>query len=344
MTLCDALFHVTGKLLDVTRVFDIPERPAARQHRFDVIATNGDTFALAAATFTEKMDWLEAFATAIPLADLSLHPRAVELQILSRTRSELSNIVQEVTGKGAKPGSGLWKYDQYLELELDAMPQDHTQMPDVFVHLYDTSGHKRVSFFRITAEELLAMSSGVSASAPPQWVELEHDWSWGSRPSMAHPGLLLFKLQLEAAALDPAPLLFPTRAGSLSGGEPSAEGGGGVHGRELFLSNCDMPTSRYSVQVNCFSGRELPASDSTGLLDPYLAINLNGHMHKTKHQRQTRDPHWFEAIVFDDIELPQNSRFAPLLMVGDDAHASNTLTAPMPLMCRFPCSPAGEPL
>jgi hypothetical protein len=264
--------------------------------------------------------------------------------------------------KSKKARPGLWKYEKYLELELDAMPVAVGQIPDVFVHLYDTQVHKRVSYFRITAEELLAMSPTVGKGATdprtgtiaaPQWVELEHDWSWGSRGATVHPGLLLVKLQLQAVPLQGSVGSFSdgeSDGGSFSessGGEAEAEpnfqlppaveqtrqypqlpspthprgkghvlGPGQAQVKTQFLSNCAMPTARFQVQVNCYSGRELPASDATGLLDPYLTIELGGRLRKTGHQRQTRDPHWFEAIVLDDVELPLNSRFAPPLVVG----------------------------
>jgi hypothetical protein len=52
------------------------------------------------------------------------------------------------TTGGTKARLGLWTYERYLELDLNAMPLDADQIPDIIVHLYDTTLHKRVSFCR----------------------------------------------------------------------------------------------------------------------------------------------------------------------------------------------------
>jgi hypothetical protein len=219
---------------------------------------------------------------------------------------------------------------------------------------------------RFTAAELLAMSdtgngrgaAGAATSSRttnlPQWLEMEYDWSWGSRGTMLHPGILLVKLHLEPVLRAPglnssfsdsessggeseresesdlewqqlppgveqarkyAQLPLPSQPQGQGQGSNQGQGQGANPGRALFLSDCAMPSARYQVQVNCYSGRELPAADSNGLLDPYLTVELNGQTKRTKHVRQTRDPHWFEALVFDDVELPKDSQFASPLMV-----------------------------
>jgi len=90
--------------------------------------------------------------------------------------------------------------------------------------------------------------------------------------------------------------------------------------------------SAYQLRCHVYQGRDMPASDANGLMDPYFKVNFNGQRINTKSTQEiknghkqtyrlpsqikkaTIDPLWYSTVCFD-CELPGNPDFFPQVNV-----------------------------
>ena len=69
------------------------------------------------------------------------------------------------------------------------------------------------------------------------------------------------------------------------------------------------------VRVDIFCGRHLPVADAdTGSLDPYIRATVNGVSLQTSVKQDTRNPTFFESLVFE-TQFPQDERLRPPIML-----------------------------
>ena len=83
----------------------------------------------------------------------------------------------------------------------------------------------------------------------------------------------------------------------------------------------DPPTLKlapFEVRVHLLQGRELPARDDNGLLDPYVMMTLGDQAESSSVLYETRDPIWYETKRLK-AWLPKNKedhRLAPDVVLG----------------------------
>ena len=92
----------------------------------------------------------------------------------------------------------------------------------------------------------------------------------------------------------------------------------------LTLSS-SVPRGRYEVRVHCFLGKDFPALDNNGALDPYMTANFAGaravragairkaEKHKTSTINETAFPDWFETLCIQVRHLHISLRRRPSL-------------------------------
>ena len=86
----------------------------------------------------------------------------------------------------------------------------------------------------------------------------------------------------------------------------------------------------YCLRVRVYQGRNLPASDANGLLDPYVKARFCGHKKKTRVQSETTSPMFYETLEFHEM-LPADLNYAPDIVLQvwdkDSIGGSNTAMA-----------------
>lgn len=202
--------------------------------------------------------------------------------------------------KPNKKGVVLW--DELREARSLVLPKDLTQLPDIVLQLfkYPEGTGPCVSFARAKAVEVLANQFGQD----PQWQELRADktreGSFSGLGEDDHPGALLIKMGL---GLD----------------EDAQE--------QPWSDELEMLRDRspHVLRVHVYQARNLPSIDADGMLDPYVKIRFAGLKKKTKAQRMTTAPLFYETLEFHEM-LPNDLRFAPevVLQVWDKDALGNT--------------------
>ncbi|CAM9701229.1 unnamed protein product, partial [Scytosiphon promiscuus] len=184
--------------------------------------------------------------------------------------------------------NGVCEWGELLESkEPLELPSDPDQIPDAIVHLQRGDDKIPICFVRIPAKELL--DQGMHG-LDPRWLLLGEDKVLDCLPEGQYPGSLLIKLGLGTL-----------RDFSESAAEWQAEA--------LKLR---MRTS-YLLRVHIYQGRDLPAADSNGLMDPFLKMQCQGERLNTEEfmyhgkavhrRRETVDPMWYFTWEAD-LQLP----------------------------------------
>ncbi len=168
-------------------------------------------------------------------------------------------------------------------------PRDVDQVPDVFVYLtkgeikdFDTRSmeFKAMCFRRFKVKDLVEDDF----KGELQWLTLLEDPVHDMLKDGAFPGSLLLRLGFG---------LKDTYERRIQD-EVVRNAWGNANAMKETLSP-------YRVVVNVFQGRNLPAADSNGLLDPYLKIKFNGKMEKTETLKKTTSPVYMRSFVFDEL-------------------------------------------
>ena len=82
----------------------------------------------------------------------------------------------------------------------------------------------------------------------------------------------------------------------------------------------------FCLRVFIYQAKELPASDQTSLLDPYVKVRFCGKKEKTRVHAMTTAPLFYETLEFHEM-LPLDVRFGPDIVVqvwDRDVFSSNT--------------------
>jgi hypothetical protein len=172
------------------------------------------------------------------------------------------------------------------------------QMPDTIITVYrgSPSSYTSVAFVRLNTVELLAKQ----AASDALWYELKHDQSHKSNSTLGYPGAALLKMALintEEAAN------FPD-----------------WENERKKLDN----RKAYALRVFVYQGRNLPAVDDNGMIDPYVKVRFCGQKKKTMTKSRTQNPSYYEVLTFETM-LPNDLTLAPnvLLQVWDSNTFSN---------------------
>ncbi|CAE7652847.1 Dysf, partial [Symbiodinium microadriaticum] len=173
---------------------------------------------------------------------------------------------------------GVSEWNEFLTQEFD-YPVDDSMVPDICVYICVGKGTdlQPVCFHRIKAKDLI----GQRFKAPPKWIFFKEDKSIDALDDGQFPGSVLIRLGF--------------------GTEEDA-----TDSKQEWDESIQRMKRRSPYQVRChlYQGRDLPAADSNGLLDPFLKINLLGQVKESTHKKKTRFPLYYETICFD-CELPE---------------------------------------
>lgn len=196
----------------------------------------------------------------------------------------------EMTTQPAECNKGVCEWSELLKTPSEGIefPVDVNQIPDICVHLCKGKGkdQKAICFSRVKATKLLNENFTGSCD----WILLNEDKSIDALDDGEFPGTILIKLGF--GTLD-----------YLS------------HTPKLVAEwNTLVETAKrrqpYQVRAHIYQGADLPATDSNGLLDPYLKINCLGEVKKSSEVSKSRFPLYYETIVFD-CQLPTEREFLP---------------------------------
>ncbi|CAM9402960.1 unnamed protein product [Ectocarpus sp. 12 AP-2014] len=231
---------------------------------------------------------------------------------------------------------GIVDWNEGDELHMLELPADPAQIPDIFVYLVRDMPESRVSYARIPAVEVMSKRF----RGNPHWQELVADrtrqglWAVGSDN---FPGSLLIRLGLGRDAVarhnpwEEMLMLSQVDDGETPADTAATAAGKVAHG----VLGQKKP---FCLRVHVFQCRDLPSSEASGLLDPYIKVRFMGRKQKTKHEGSTADPCFYQTVEFHEM-LPVDLRFAPEIRVevwDKDVLGSNTHVAG----CRFPMSMA----
>ena len=217
---------------------------------------------------------------------------------------------EEKKSKGDRRG----RVDWFERIKVEGMPLPRhddflDDVPDIIFYL--RHGRKRVCFKRFTAKELMELGW----RSDPVWVDFQEDKAANKLPAQMFPGSVLMKFAFGPAGQ------FAT--------DIDAQNHWQITPEQLYGES--IRPAKHTVRLNVYMARELPATDSNGLSDPYLTASLDGqkpesknvrgrsidpHMHKFK----TVDPTYFSSldfcVVLPSTEVfPEALRYAPRLQV-----------------------------
>lgn len=181
------------------------------------------------------------------------------------------------------------QWGELMESEDILLPEDISQVPDVFVYLVtaftEFSSHRDpICYKRFSVADIIKKNF----KAPCEWVMLNKDRAVSGISDSERPGSLLIKLGFGLSEVEEK-------------NRPEWES-------TLLRQKRRTP---YQVRVNLYQGKNFPATDDNGLSDPYLKFNLLGETKQSAVKYKTRFPLYYETLTFDCL-LP-DTEFLPLL-------------------------------
>lgn len=191
---------------------------------------------------------------------------------------------------------GIANWNELLEVPGMLLPARVEELPDVFIYLYRpetrTAPRRNVAFARFRASEVMSHGGfggegkeGEAASA--RWVPLAEDKAVNAIDDDEEAGCILLRLALGSAD-EAASAPWRTERADLADKEP------------------------VQVRVHVYQGRDLPAADDNGSIDPFLNVVLGDQRKRTAKLRRTIAPQWYDTITFD-AEIPRRRDLAPQL-------------------------------
>ncbi|CAM9547986.1 unnamed protein product [Ascophyllum nodosum] len=283
----------------------------------------------------------------------------ISRQVTSKMRVMVTLGRVEIDFEAKSNKNGIVEWNRGEELHTLELPADPAQIPDIIIYLVRDTPEARVSYARIPAVDVLSQRF----RGEPYWQELVADrtrqglWALGSDD---FPGSLLLRLGLgrdnfarqhpwedmisffppETTAVG----TLPKPGSSVSDREDKRAGGGDANDR---LGQPQLPAAKseaaqgplgekkpYCLRAHVFQCRDLPSSEATGLLDPYVKVRFMGEKQKTTNEANTVHPCFYQTMEFHEM-LPDDLRFAAEIRVevwDDDRFGSDTHMAG----CRFP--------
>lgn len=208
----------------------------------------------------------------------------------SKVQLVMSCGLNEIGSSRGKNVNGVVEWNDMEESEKMLLPEDLSQVPDIFLHLCRGEGDSRraVCFARFKAKDLLESHSGFKGDV--EWVSMKEDNAVNALDDETFPGNVLVRMG------------FGTEEMAME--TPWSRS-------DLEAVNKRVP---YQLRVHVYQGRRLPAADSNGLLDPFLIVRCMGEKPKqSSKKKKTRDPLYYETVYFD-INLP-DLKYAPQVML-----------------------------
>ncbi|RLN67548.1 hypothetical protein BBP00_00001562 [Phytophthora kernoviae] len=208
----------------------------------------------------------------------------------SKMQLVMSCGLNEIASSRNRNVNGVVEWNNMEESEKMLLPEDLSQVPDIFLYLCRGEGdtRKAVCFRRFTAKELLEDGGGFNSSL--EWISMKEDQAIDALEDDTFPGNVLVRLG------------FGTEEMAMQTAWDRSD---------LDAVNKRIP---YQLRVHIYQGRRLPPADSNGLLDPFLIVRCMGEKEKqTSKKKKTRDPLWYETIYFD-VNLPE-LKYAPQVML-----------------------------
>lgn len=80
----------------------------------------------------------------------------------------------------------------------------------------------------------------------------------------------------------------------------------GYSGGDKMASTYDLVEQVHYLYVNVVKARDLPATDITGSLDPYVEVKVGNYRGLTKHLEHNQDPTWNSVFAFSKERLQSN--------------------------------------
>jgi len=191
------------------------------------------------------------------------------------------------------------------------LPLSLEELPDVCIYL--TRGAPkvlRVCYARVPAALLLKEQF----QGEPTWYQLQPDKARTQRDGgaslAANSGAVLLQLGFGLAA-DALDVKFAWNDAAL-------------------LSKV-TEKKPYCLRVYVYQARNLPASDASGLLDPYVKVRFCGDKARTAAASMTTSPVFYETLQFHE-ELPSDLRYGPDVVVQVWDHDNFSKNSPMCLL------------
>ena len=215
---------------------------------------------------------------------------------------------QVVTSSPMTNDKGMVEWLQRMPEMAVKLPLDPDQIPDTFIYLIPERSRKPICYCRLDTRKDI-VEKGLDQ--PPKWYPLKEDPSIDALDSATFPGTVLLSIGL--APKDP-----PHEQQGQQGGQGRQGGyikpitqdvtplyaGLRTDRNTDWCAMLDRSTARRGhLRVHLYSGRELPAADSNGLVDPYCILLFMGQKVKSKLLKKTRDPIYSQSFVFD-VLLP----------------------------------------
>ncbi|KAK1942894.1 Dysferlin [Phytophthora citrophthora] len=205
----------------------------------------------------------------------------------------------EIASTRTRNVNGTVEWNNMVESDKMLLPEDLSQVPDIFLYLCRGEGdtRKAVCFRRYTAKELFEGrpsrdgDNGINGGFDNDldWVSMKEDQALDSLEDETFPGNVLVRMGFgtEEMAMQTA-----------------------WNRSDMDAVNKRVP---YQLRVHIYQGRRLPPADSNGLLDPFLVVRCMGEEKLTSKKKKTRDPLWYETLHFD-LNLP-DLKYAPQVML-----------------------------
>lgn len=208
----------------------------------------------------------------------------------------------EISTKKAKHEKGMCRWNEMIRTSgTIKLPSDPTQLPDIFVYLC-REDNLPVCFTRIKSfDPKTGQLLGFDGEA--EWHLLKEDKVIKALEG-EFPGNLLLKLGFGLArdAKDTSDE-WATILDQVKNSRP------------------------HQVRVHIYQGKNLPAADSNGLIDPYIQVNFMGQTQRTATKYKTRFPCYYQTLVFNDVTLPMANNYAYAPMVNFRLYDSDDIAS-----------------
>jgi len=189
----------------------------------------------------------------------------------------------------AKGGVCYWGGNAHERLDIELPKAEVNMFPDIFVYLVRNPGNRIPGLGEEIVSLLRYDGKTEYLKGPtdaPTWRELKEEPVNDAIKKAQHPGMLLMTLDFgDSAAMAEHPLPPPPA------GEPED----------------------YQARIYVFQGRNLPALDEDGTMDPYVKVMFGGKSATTQVQRDTKNPAWYECHALD-VKLKPHTEIMPLVL------------------------------
>ena len=134
-----------------------------------------------------------------------------------------------------------------------------------------------ICFARFKAKDLLKEEF----KTPPKWIFLNEDKSIDALSNGEFPGSLLLRLGFGLSTV-------------------------ADQTKSEWENSIQKMRKRTPYQVRChlYQGKDFPAADSDGLIDPFIKVKLLGETRESEKRQKTRFPLYYQTLIFD-CELPE---------------------------------------